>query len=553
MGFLMAFGLVGVVIYLIAKFLKGKPKSGPYRRPTTFGAAKWADLASLDAMKLTRPTGIPLGWAMPFNDQGIPIPYQPPPPPAPPPSPNTPPGPRIRYADDRHMITIAPTRSGKGTSAIIPTLIEHMASAVVIDPKGQNAAITARGRRDNGGHAVYLLNPFKLHEAAFLAAGFETACHPFNPLAAIDPADDGFVADVSSLCEALIVTEGNDPHWSNSARDLVSAILMYLIATPGETATLGRMRELLTLPSGAAAKEGEPPAKGGFLDFMGTVAACDCIPAAQRAARFVSSGREVQGVVSAAVTQTSFLDDPAIAASLDGDSFRFADLKRHGVTVFLILPSRYLAAYARWLRLMVVSALNALTSAPERGPQPVLFLLDEFASLGHLSAVETAMGLAAGYGVQLWPILQDVHQAKHIYGDRWETFLANAGALQMFAPNDLTTAEFLSKRCGQKTITVRNDSISEISKEQSQRGFSGISKSFHEVGVPLMEAYTAFGLGSAREIIFIAGLSDPILGHRQPYYAIPDYAGRYDPDPYHSAAVPAPPVTIAAPAPAMAA
>jgi len=31
----------------------------------------------------------------------------------------------------------------------------------------------------------------------------------------------------------------------------------------------------------------------------------------------------------------------------------------------------------------------------------VLFLLDEFASLGRLAAVERAMGLMAGYGVQL--------------------------------------------------------------------------------------------------------------------------------------------------------
>lgn len=38
--------------------------------------------------------------------------------------------------------------------------------------------------------------------------------------------------------------------------------------------------------------------------------------------------------------------------------------------------------------------------------QPALFLLDEFAALGRLEAVERAMGLMAGHGLQLWPILQ---------------------------------------------------------------------------------------------------------------------------------------------------
>lgn len=45
---------------------------------------------------------------------------------------------------------------------------------------------------------------------------------------------------------------------------------------------------------------------------------------------------------------------------------------------------------------------------------PTLFLLDEFAVLGRLEAVERAMGLMAGYCLQLWPILQDMNQLKDL-------------------------------------------------------------------------------------------------------------------------------------------
>ena len=51
---------------------------------------------------------------------------------------------------------------------------------------------------------------------------------------------------------------------------------------------------------------------------------------------------------------------------------------------------------------------------------PALFLLDEFAALGRLEAVERAMGLMAGYGLQLWPILQDMGQLKDLYGEMAE-------------------------------------------------------------------------------------------------------------------------------------
>jgi len=61
-------------------------------------------------------------------------------------------------------------------------------------------------------------------------------------------------------------------------------------------------------------------------------------------------------------------------------------------------PDR-IAAYARWLRLMIAQALTDLSRGAALA-RPVLFLLDEFAALGCLDPVERAMGLMAGYGVQ---------------------------------------------------------------------------------------------------------------------------------------------------------
>ena len=64
-----------------------------------------------------------------------------------------------------------------------------------------------------------------------------------------------------------------------------------------------------------------------------------------------------------------------------------------------------------------------LQEPPERPEGAVLFLLDEFAALGRLEAVERAMGLMAGYGLQLWPILQDLSQLRALYGPRANTWL----------------------------------------------------------------------------------------------------------------------------------
>ena len=116
------------------------------------------------------------------------------------------------------------------------------------------------------------------------------------------------------------------------------------------------------------------------------------------------SDREVAGVLSAAQRHTHFLDSPRMIAVLNRSDFHFADLKHNNATVFLVLPPDRLSTYSRWLRLLITPSLTDMARAPDTPARPVLYLLDEFAALGHLVLGERAMGLMAGYGVQLWPI-----------------------------------------------------------------------------------------------------------------------------------------------------
>ena len=83
----------------------------------------------------------------------------------------------LGYADDRHVCLVSGTRGGKGTGLIIPNLCLWPGSCVVIDPKGENATVTAR-RRGNGsdyahgmGQEVRILDPFGEVQIDFCLAG----------------------------------------------------------------------------------------------------------------------------------------------------------------------------------------------------------------------------------------------------------------------------------------------------------------------------------------------------------------------------------------------
>jgi type IV secretion system protein VirD4 len=93
-----------------------------------------------------------------------------------------------------------------------------------------------------------------------------------------------------------------------------------------------------------------------------------------------------------------------------------------------VLPPKYLDEHGRFLRLFVNLAL--LEASKGLKPRfPVLMVLDEFYALGRLQFMAKAAGLLAGYGVKLWPIVQNLSQIPELYPDNWETFLGNAGTV----------------------------------------------------------------------------------------------------------------------------
>lgn len=442
------------------------------------------------------------------------------------------------YSGPRHLLTVAPTRSGKGACSIIPNLLLLPRSLICIDPKGQNAAVTARARA--GISETFLLNPFNEH-------GLGTS--RFNPLAHLSIDDPNVFAEVASLAEALIITEGKDPHWSDSARNLIAATILYLVSTKGEKATLPEVRSILGLPDNKFIKKMEEIA-GSPHPFI-----------AELAGQFLGDTSEIKNIVSTARTQTKFLSDPAIAnpdtGVLTGDDFRIADFKDRLSTLYVILPGHFMAAYARFLRLVIVSALDQLTSIT--GGHKTLLLLDEFALLGHLSAIETAFGLAAGYNVQIWPFVHNLGQLRDIYGEtRWEEFISGSGVVQWFTPNDEFTAEYLSRRIGEYTQILRNESTSEntgtsenqglsegrgghgknVSQGQSASSGSTSNISYTKVGLRLWPRNSVQALPEDKQFVTLSGFKYPILGVRRPYYRIKGVQEHAEADPFHAEAAP---------------
>lgn len=361
----------------------------------------------------------------------------------------------------KHLLTIAPTRSGKLLAASMPRCLEHLGSLVALDVKdGELALIAARYRCDVLGHKVVLIDPWEL---ACTKIGMTAA--RFNVLDWLEPKDDAFVEDAMLIAQSLVTDSGSkDPFWSDEARALVMGLVMYVAATPktlmpteSKSRDLAQVRRLLNL----SANEFKKMVGGEFEeDEAGNISLVYAGMAQNRheavraaAARIMSKAeKEFSSVLSTAQQNTHFLESPKIQRCLSGSDFSFDELESGKTDIFIILPAGRLSNFSRFLRMILSIAITSVTRFKTKPSPPVYFLIEEAAALGRMEVIESAYGLMAGYGMQLHMIVQDLNQLASIYSERWQTFIANSGVIQIFGTRDLMTADYTSRLCGVTTI-----------------------------------------------------------------------------------------------------
>jgi type IV secretion system protein VirD4 len=420
----------------------------------------------------------------------------------------------LHYVGPAHLITLAPTRAGKGVGTVIPNLLAAERSVLVIDPKGENARIAGEARQRFG--TVHVLDPFEV-------SGHPSAA--YNPLDRLTPGSLDLGEDAASLTEALVMDppgQVTEAHWNEEAKAILGGLIMFCVCHEDrDRRSLATVREYLTLP---------PEKLRALLELMQDSDEAGGL-IARAANRFLGKAdREAASVLSNAQRHTHFLDSPRIAKCLARSDFAFSDLRHRITSVFLVLPPNRMDAYSRWLRLLVSQALQDIArdaeasvgaqGASQRLKTPTLFLLDEFAALGRLEAVERAMGLMAGYGLQLWPILQDMSQLKDLYGERAGTFIANAGVQQVFGVNDFETAKWLSQMIGQETAGFQTDSF---------KPGDGPSFSNNLTGRDLLTPDEIMQLPPDRQLLRVQGQATAIA-QKLRYYADPEFAGLFTPE-----------------------
>ena len=342
-----------------------------------------------------------------------------------------------------HGLCFAPNGTGKGTSVIVPALLTYGGSVFVIDPKGENAWITAPRRRDMG-HRVVILDPWDETNRYGGQPGAERRTK-FNPLAFIDYTSRSFADDVQVVAEALIVQEmgENNPHWPKSAQAFVAGLIALVKEAYGKRATLRRVHDLAT---------GSLERVFKLADAVG--AKLPDSYAVRLLSRFTSGTEEVKGVIATALTQLQFLNSPDLLDAMENDDIPFTldELPSRPTTVYVVIPPDRLATHARWLRIVLSLAIKAVTRAERKPETPILMIVDEMGTIGPLRTLETGYGLLRGYGIRFFGFLQSLPQLQGDYPKTWRNFMANCAVLQVLGVADMDTANEISHLLGSTSV-----------------------------------------------------------------------------------------------------
>lgn len=335
----------------------------------------------------------------------------------------------VAYKGDSHLMTVAPTGSGKGRSVIIPNLLHYKGSVIVVDPKGENYAVTADWRRKMG-QKVIVLDPFRV-------SGEHS--DGLNPLDIFSLPNANIESDAQMIAELL--AEGNkfakDPFWDLSAGGLISGILAYIASVlEKEDWSFNKLKDILMGDDVVYNLAVILDSNGKKMSKM----------AHQELAAFLQMPEKETrpSVLATALTYLKAFTSEQVASTLAKSSFDLREVvEGDPLSIYIIVPPDKLKSHRAILKLWIGTLMKAITSRKEIPDRRTLFILDECAQLGNFPFLDTAISLLRGYGLQTWTFWQDLAQLRKNYEIEWPTMVNNSAVVQVFGTkNNNVASEF---------------------------------------------------------------------------------------------------------------
>lgn len=390
----------------------------------------------------------------------------------------------LRDNSDTHAIVVAPTGSGKGVSLVIPNLLSWRESVIVHDLKGENYNITSGYRKTVLGQNVFKFDP---------SCDDGTGAR-YNPLYEIRKGRNE-VKDTQAIVDMIIDPDGKGKpsHWDKTADAFLCGVILHILYAKPQKSLAGLLHTLSKPGQGIRdlleemlSTEHDPGETAGWVD-PGTGLPTRRHPMIASVAQEMKNKEnpELSGVVSTATSLLSLYRDQVVAENTSESDFKIEDLMkgdRPSSLYIVVAPSEQKRVYPL-TRLLMNQFCTRLMENKDTSNRMnlnghkhrLLFMLDEFASLGRLDVFQNSLSYMRGYGIRAFIICQDLEQLTEKYGVN-NTILGQCKTKIFFATNSDVTAARISRLAGESTVLKRSKSYSEANSGQVNEGMSEVRR-----------------------------------------------------------------------------
>ncbi|HDX6315316.1 TPA: type IV secretory system conjugative DNA transfer family protein [Campylobacter fetus subsp. venerealis] len=442
----------------------------------------------------------------------------------------------LRHDGPEHVMVFAPTRSGKGVSLLLPTLLSWEESALIFDIKAELWSLTAGWRQKYAKNKVLKLDPTCLDDSAV----------KFNILEEIRIGTLHEIKDAQNIAINLIFkgetpptnpAQGSTAYFKSEGGNFLVSIILYALHLKKyqseSTPNLTDIYKFINDPNRS------------IDELLEEMVECDISTMDKNTQEIIQSisrsmknkaAQELSGVIGTASDTLNLYIDPILAKNTAKSDFKIKDLMNHDspISLYLIIPPGQKNRLRPFFNLLVNQIFRTLTDDSlkfENGENiksykhKMLVLADELTIFGKLGVLEENLAYMAGYGMKFYGSIQDIQQLYSIYGEK-ETIISNCHVRIAFAPNKVETAKLLSEMSGITTIIKK--SLTSSGKRTAIM-LGNVSETLQEVQRPLITADECMRLPSAKKdkddkiiapgdmLIFIAGQS-PIYGKQILYF-----------------------------------
>ena len=427
-----------------------------------------------------------------------------------------------------NTILSAPTRSGKGVSTGIPTLLSYPGSVIVLDFKGENFDYSAGFRSKFG--KVYRFEP----------TGDKG--HQFNPLWEIRSGENAY-SDANLIADILTTPasgggNSNSEHFQIAAKAFLTGVILHcLTSSTWQDKSLSGCRSFITQTNPNDPEDtkyiynemiNDPQRHGDELIHQSIVEAANT-----QAGRGPNEGASVLSTVNNAL---AVFADLKVKRNTTISEFYIDEFEKTEVPISLYLTIQYsdVQRISALLRMFVTLFSRRFTggetSATKRKFKiPLLFILDEFDKLGRMDELEMNMGIHNGFGIHYLLIFQSLNQLNKIY-TKDHAFLAHCRNSIFYAPGsgEYESAEIISKICGKESISKANISYS---GNRGAMGYNNANISSQDQERNLINPDEVIKLPLDRFLLLCQG-KPPYIGTKNVYYEDDLFKKRISPPPF---------------------